>query len=726
MARSWANSYYITMPFSRKDLLALAVYTILALAFTYPLITVIGTSTVGDGVDGWQDTWEMWWLNRALATGTPPYHFATLYAPDGATNYLHSLNPIEIVLTLPVQWLFGPIASYNVAAVSALVFGALGAYLLARDVAGSRMAGFAAGLVFGFAPRQFAQLLGHLDVASIQFVALGVWCHHRGLRAKGRRALTWLLWCAACIAACALTHPYALIAIVLIVALAGLYRSLEWRKQRAWIVQTARTLLSLVVGLVVVAPLLYAMAWQLAGPDAPRRREIPAEIWEERTLFSADLAAYVIPSPFHPLWGAAARSNLEMVTGGHAEKVVFPGYAAVGLGLIGVVARATRQRARLWWIAGLVGAVLSLGPSLRVGGTTTGTTLPAIWFYFLVPGSEMMRVPARFSMILMLGLAVCSGLGARVLWERIRVSSWRRAAMAAVPLLIMFEYLPVPYPTSASSVEPWHEAVGARPGTGSAVLEVPFNPGDAKPLMRQMVHGLPLAGGYLSRQPAEPISGGVPPFAELGLNRPPGLPPFDRASHTMCQPKPDASSYLDIMRLARVRYVTVHRGALAESDPRQSLLGSLLSSPPIYDSTTMLVYDTGGGDAPPGLLGITEDWEDWFEVENGRSRWALTRTARLHIWSGAERDITLHLNLRSYGQERDVTFRLGTNNLLRTRAEEDERPLSITWRVNRGFTTVGITSSGPSITPNSVGMGRDMRPLTIGISDCRLEVADSK
>jgi hypothetical protein len=166
--------------------------------------------------------------------------------------------------------------------------------------------------------------------------------------------------------------------------------------------------------------------------------------------------------------------------------------------------------------------------------------------------------------------------------------------------------------------------------------------------------------------------------------------------------------------------VTIQRAALAAADPRLTLAESLFNSP-VYNSDNLLVYDTGGGEAPADLLGITEDWEDWFEVEGGRSRWALTRTARLHIWSGTKRDVTLHLKLRSFGEERDVTFRLGENALLRTRAGEDERPLSVTWRAEKGFTTVAITSSGAAITPYSIGMGRDMRPLTIGIADCRLE-----
>src|SRR5919204_1391095 len=97
------------------DCIALIIYVILALVFTWPLPESVAGATMGDGLDGWQETWEMWWMHRAISSGVPPYHFSTLYAPDGATNYLHSLNPIEIILTLPIQWLLGAIPAYNTA-----------------------------------------------------------------------------------------------------------------------------------------------------------------------------------------------------------------------------------------------------------------------------------------------------------------------------------------------------------------------------------------------------------------------------------------------------------------------------------------------------------------------------------------------------------------------------------------------------------------------------------
>jgi hypothetical protein len=709
------------MPFLRKDLLVLAAYALVALVFSYPLVTMLSTASVGEGADGWQDTWEMWWLSRALATGTPPYHFATLYAPDGATNYLHSLNPILIVLTFPVQWTFGPIASYNVACLLALVFTAFAAYLLARDVTGSRAAGFIGGLICGFAPRQFSHLLGHLDVLSIQFMVFGVWCHYRGLRAKGRGVLVWLLWAAACVAASALTHPYPFIALLLILVVTGAYRAASLARAGGWRVPVARTLLAIVVGLIVVSPLLYAMLRQLAGPDAPRRRDIPQEIWVERERFSADLAAYILPSPFHPLWGKATRPATEKLANTISESVVFPGIAAIFLGITGIIASATRRKARPWWIVGLTGFLLSLGPSIRVSGATVDVLMPADLFY-LLPGTDMVRVPARFSMILMLGLAVCAALGVLVLKERLASSRWKMGVLVLPTLLSLFEYLPAPYPVAPYELDPWYRQVEAS-NSRDVLLEVPFDPNDPGPLMRQMAHGIPLAGGYLSRQPAEPLSGGVPPFAELGLNRAIGLEQYDRMRENICQPQFSATTYLGVLRLAGVRYVTLHPERLPLDDPRPRLLESLMPGAPMFRSDRLTVYETGGGDAPTELLGITEDWEDWYPKE-GIFKWALTRQSRLYVWSGAERDVTLSLSLRSFEVERTVTLALGENTTFQTQVSTIEHPVSLKWRIPRGFTTIAITASGPAITPASLGMNQDGRPLTIGIADCSLTAND--
>src|SRR5688500_18921826 len=83
----------LTNPRSGADYAVFGLYVLLALAFTWPAPMGAGVGIMGSGTDGWQDAWEMWWMNQAITNGLPPYHFATLYAPNGVTNFLHSFNP---------------------------------------------------------------------------------------------------------------------------------------------------------------------------------------------------------------------------------------------------------------------------------------------------------------------------------------------------------------------------------------------------------------------------------------------------------------------------------------------------------------------------------------------------------------------------------------------------------------------------------------------------------
>lgn len=659
----------------------------------------------------------MWWVNRAIGTGDMPYHFATLYAPGGATNYLHSLNPIEIVLTLPAQWAFGPIFAYNVACWAALSLTAFGGYLLGRDVTGSRAAGLLAGLALGFTPHQFAQLLGHMDVASIQFFVLGVWCLYRSYCSSGKRAITWTLWSAVCLAAAALSHPYSLIYCLFTFPLMGLAWSIRnvVRARERW-APARNALAAVVIGLLVVSPLLLAMGKQLTSPEAPRRRDIPTEISEEREIFSADLAAYVLPSPFHTVWGESARQAIEPVTGGISEKVVFPGYVVMLLALVGLFLRATRRKALFWTLLGFAGFLLSLGPVLRIWGENVLSPMPATLFY-LLPGSFMVRVPARFSVLLLLGLSVCAALGMQALLKRRPFSKMPNATYAIVLSLVCLELLPVPYPTSKFSVERWFDKV---PGVDrrAAVLEVPFDPGDARPEMWQIASEMPLAGGYLSRQMADPLSDGAPPFPEFNLNRAPDLPAYHRARDTLCRPLPIEESYTDVMRLAGVRYMVLHLDTLSPTDPRIGMAAGLFRSPPVYKSDTLAVYDTGGGEAPASLFGMAEDVEDWFPVESGGARWAFSKPARIHLWSGATRQATLHLNASSFPGERDLTISVRGKLLLSTHIGQAESPISVTWEVPKGFSTLTLSANGPTITPASMGVGTDLRPLSFRISGC--------
>jgi hypothetical protein len=711
-----------------RDYAIVGIYVALSVIFTWPLLSVLTQATMGDGVDGWQGTWDLWWVNRALTTGVAPYHFSTLYVPYGATNYIHHLHVAQAFITLPVQWTLGVVAAYNVACLLALVLTSLAGYLLGRDITGERGAGFVAGLALGFAPHQITQLLGHLDVASIQFFVLGLWCLYRGLNTSTRSGLVWTLWSSVCIVAAALCHYYNLIYIVIVFPLFGLFTALRRSNMLSRRHVAAKTLIAIGLGLVVLSPLLVNMAGQLAGTDAPRKKEITAaDVGYELRYYSADLLAYVTPSPFNPFWGIASAGIVDRFKGGFVEKVVFPGYAVIGLALVGVLSRKTRRKALFWLGLALLGVLLSFGPTLHILGTDTGQLMPAELIY-RIPAMSIVRAPARFSVIALLGLALCAGLGVQAILKSrpFARARYRYIVPIAVTLVIGLEFFSAPYPTSRFAVERWFETAAVEPDAQHAVLEVPFDHGDPRPQQWQIASGLPLAGGYLARQPVYALSSGVPPFTDFGLNRYIDALPFVRSKSVVCKPAPPSSTYLDIMRLAGVRYLVLHLDRMALDDPRIQMAEELFPTQAIYRSDRLVVYDTQGGEAPPTLFGVVDDLYDWNIVEEGAFRWAPRPYARLHVWSGSEQQATVRLRLASFGMSREITISMAGKVLARETLDHTGRLFDLRWQAPKGFSTLLITASGPAISPETLGLGADSRPLTIRLSDCAYGTLSNK
>ena len=147
---------------------------LLTLFMTYPLIRRFTSAIPGDGFDGWQNYWNLWWVRQALLVEhTHPWFTDMLYAPVGVSLLFHTLNLFNGLTTLPIQLAWGLFPAYNSAVLFSFAMSGLGAYLLARYVLGprsSRPAAFAAGIIFTFSPFHIAHLLGHMQVISMEWV----------------------------------------------------------------------------------------------------------------------------------------------------------------------------------------------------------------------------------------------------------------------------------------------------------------------------------------------------------------------------------------------------------------------------------------------------------------------------------------------------------------------------------------------------------------------------
>src|SRR5439155_19093408 len=86
--------------------------------------------------------------------------------------------------------------------------------------------------------------------------------------------------------------------------------------------------------LLIVSPLAVGMVAQLAHTATGTFAGLP----QDTLIYSADLLAYIIPSPFHPWCGPAAADLLRPFPGTLIEKVMLPTYTGLALVALGFCA----------------------------------------------------------------------------------------------------------------------------------------------------------------------------------------------------------------------------------------------------------------------------------------------------------------------------------------------------------------------------------------------------
>jgi hypothetical protein len=109
------------------------------------------TTTCGCG-DSAGAMWDMEWPAYALTHGFSLFYSSFMNYPTGINLMA---NPSQLTVSLPlapVTWLFGPVASFNVALTLAPVLSALAMYVLLRRWVSWAPAAFFGGLLYGFCP----------------------------------------------------------------------------------------------------------------------------------------------------------------------------------------------------------------------------------------------------------------------------------------------------------------------------------------------------------------------------------------------------------------------------------------------------------------------------------------------------------------------------------------------------------------------------------------------
>lgn len=351
-----------------------AVYTLLALATTWPLAARLTTALPSDLGDPLLNCFILdWGITNlgAIAAGDAGaalrFWHAPIFHPEPLTLAYSEHLVAQALQASPVYALSGNILlCYNLLFLSTFVLSSLGMYMLARELTGSASAAFASGLLYGFALYRLAQL-PHLQTLSSQWLPFALY----GLRRFfATRRVAPLAGATLALVAQNLSNGYYLIFFAPFVAAYCLYEIVD---RRLWI--DPRVLAGVacagIVTLVVAIPFLVPyLALRTTGFAARGILEVRA--------YSADVLSWVTAPSDSPVWGW-------MQTLRKPEGELFPGLAVLvlaGAGLAG--------RLRTLWRAGD-----ALRGWRRVAASTVllaGTAVAAFAALVLTTGDPYWRV----------------------------------------------------------------------------------------------------------------------------------------------------------------------------------------------------------------------------------------------------------------------------------------------------------------------------------------------
>ncbi len=430
---------------AQGHLLALAVYLLATIVYTWPLALNLTTAIPGDGFDGWQNYWNQWWIKQALIDRLAnPLYTDAIYHPTGVTLYFQTLNPFNGVTTLPLQLAFGLIPAYNAVVFLSWVLAGYGMFLLARwmmgtDALGPRLpigdtragytAAIVAGLVYTLAPFHMAHLLGHMQVMSLQWLPFYVLALLRALNqaCRGRRWLRSALWAALFLVLTGLCDWYFVLYLFLFTGVA-----IFWLWLAAPGRPTLRKLLRIVAP-ATVAGGVFAVAlsfWLAPMVMEALRFRFMVRPSADLYILSASVMDFLVPNRLHTLFRPESFTWIGNQIAPVSERTIAIGYVVLGLAVAAIFL--ARRKASFWWIMAIFFFVLALGPQWHFGNITMDDVPAAAlqgqemtsWTPYgllnrLVPFMRVSRSVSRFALMVQFSMAVLAGMGFWLLMDRL-------------------------------------------------------------------------------------------------------------------------------------------------------------------------------------------------------------------------------------------------------------------------------------------------------------------
>lgn len=345
------------------------------------------------------------------------------------------------ILFIPITHFLGSVASYNIYVLSSFFLAAYGTYLLMNYLLKDPYVAFVSGLIFAFCPFHFGAAFGHLHTFSIMWIPFFIFFFLK-MNKEPTRLYTLLSGVFFAINALTSWTIAAMLSIFILIYYIIHYKNLLTKNSAINVTTFGIT------SLIIMSPGLYLMITNYIY------NEYMVKPLHSFIYYSADLLGFITPSPIHLLFGEVSKILYSQFTGNYSENIVFMGYSAIVLTLIGVLSCRKTKIVYLFTVTLIVFFILSLGPALHVGGLWEYTEenltvmLPGVITAYL-PFFNMIRVPSRYDIMVMFCLAVLAGYGVKSLFAKYDIKGSGKVLICILlSLMVLFEFAGV-IPTQA-------------------------------------------------------------------------------------------------------------------------------------------------------------------------------------------------------------------------------------------------------------------------------------
>lgn len=365
--------------------IAILLYFIASIIFTYPLILRLGNFLPGQPNDAYVYLWNIWNFWHQILSGNNPFFTNFVMYPIGANLFFHTYAPLISTIAFPFLKYLSLFMGISI--IIAILLSSLSAYLLGYKLTHNKTASFVGGLFYGLSPimHSFMQSQHYYFLFSSVFYPLGIYLLLIFFNSKkikylyGVICLFWLVL---------LTDYYSAVLYSLLVSIFFILNE-ELNIQKS-IKYFKVGLISLIIPFI----LFYSF-----GKDFRQFINYKQQV-NSSSSCNTNILGFVTPNIVNPIIGMPQNINLDTPS-------YFLGWGILIIAIVSAIKYRKNKYINSFTILFILFFLLSLGTNIKLGNKILFEGPTTLFYYFLkIPILSAIDCPIRFPIILQLCISV--------------------------------------------------------------------------------------------------------------------------------------------------------------------------------------------------------------------------------------------------------------------------------------------------------------------------------